>query len=83
MDETASRRVIGAAIEVHQQLGPGLLESIYHACMTQELVCQGPCGVPGGAEKSALEAWDKSVVPCGAGTEANDDGKVVALRSAG
>ncbi|MCD6068600.1 MAG: hypothetical protein K0S33_3426 [Bacteroidetes bacterium] len=30
-------RVNGAAIEVHKQLGPGLLESIYHKCMKYEL----------------------------------------------
>ena len=30
-------RVNGAAIEVHKHLGPGLLESIYHKCMIQEL----------------------------------------------
>lgn len=29
--------IIGAAIEVHTQLGPGLLESIYHECMKIEL----------------------------------------------
>jgi len=32
-----SYQVIGCAIEVHRQLGPGLLESIYEACFTQEL----------------------------------------------
>lgn len=30
--------IIGAAIEVHTQLGPGLLESIYHECMKIELM---------------------------------------------
>ncbi len=29
--------VNGAAIEVHKHLGPGLLESVYHTCMKQEL----------------------------------------------
>ncbi len=30
-------RVNGAAIEVDKALGPGLLESVYHKCMRQEL----------------------------------------------
>ncbi len=29
--------IIGAAIEVHRHLGPGLLESAYVACLTREL----------------------------------------------
>ena len=33
--------IIGAAIEVHRQLGPGLLESVYHKCMEQELTLRG------------------------------------------
>ncbi|MDH5571735.1 MAG: GxxExxY protein [Gammaproteobacteria bacterium] len=30
-------KVIGAAIEVHKHLGPGLLESAYHTCLKREL----------------------------------------------
>jgi len=32
-----SSRIIGAAIEVHRHLGPGLLESAYQACLAFEL----------------------------------------------
>jgi len=32
-----TRRIIGAAIEVHKSLGPGLLESAYEACLAYEL----------------------------------------------
>jgi GxxExxY protein len=32
-----SEQVIGAAIEVHRQLGPGLLESTYEQCLCFEL----------------------------------------------
>lgn len=32
-----SYKVIGLAIEVHRQLGPGLLESAYQACLIYEL----------------------------------------------
>src|SRR6185503_2254896 len=36
-DEDLSRTVIGLAIEVHRQLGPGLLESAYEECLCFEL----------------------------------------------
>ena len=39
-DELSSR-VIGCAIEVHRQLGPGLLESAYRTCLGYELQSAG------------------------------------------
>src|SRR5207302_9264133 len=33
--------IIGAAVDVHKTLGPGLLESAYEACLYHELVKRG------------------------------------------
>ncbi|MFB3880312.1 MAG: GxxExxY protein [Armatimonadota bacterium] len=37
LENRTSDAVIGAAIEVHKALGPGLLESAYEACLRREL----------------------------------------------
>jgi GxxExxY protein len=34
-------QIIGAAISVHDELGPGMLESAYEACMVHELMQRG------------------------------------------
>ncbi len=34
-------QIIGAAVEVHRELGPGLLESAYEACLAWELAARG------------------------------------------
>lgn len=36
-----TREIIGAAIEVHRALGPGLLESAYEECLCRELSLRG------------------------------------------
>ena len=46
-----SKKIIGAAIEVHRQKGPGLLESIYEKCLMREL------------ELQAIPAKNQVVVP--------------------
>lgn len=39
--EPLTQEVIGAAIEVHREMGPGLLESVYQRCLEHELRCRG------------------------------------------
>jgi len=36
-----TEQIIGAAIEVHRHLGPGLLESAYETCLAYELEQRG------------------------------------------
>ncbi len=40
-ENEVSRKIIGAAIEVHKILGPGLLESAYELSLERELQIQG------------------------------------------
>jgi len=40
-DTDLSALVIAAAIEVHRELGPGLLESAYRSCLVHELLGRG------------------------------------------
>jgi GxxExxY protein len=39
--EELTQKIIAAAIEVHKQTGPGLLESSYEQCMCRELDLRG------------------------------------------
>jgi GxxExxY protein len=41
LSESLTEAIIGAAIEVHRQLGPGLLESVYEECTREELRLRG------------------------------------------
>ena len=40
LDNEITQHIIGAAIEVHKQLGPGLLESAYEECLCHELTAR-------------------------------------------
>jgi GxxExxY protein len=44
LHEALTEQIIGAAIEVHRALGPGLLESAYQHCLCHELTLRG-CAV--------------------------------------
>ena len=54
--------IIGAAIEVHKRLGPGLLESAYHACLAYELRKRG-CEVV--EEQPVPVVYDDVKLECG------------------
>jgi GxxExxY protein len=40
-EKDLTEKIIGAAIEVHKHLGPGLLESVYQACLAREMALRG------------------------------------------
>lgn len=41
LENELSKIILGKAIEVHRQLGPGLLESVYQECLYYELKNEG------------------------------------------
>jgi hypothetical protein len=43
--DALTESIIGAAITVHRELGPGLLEQSYEACLTFELLKSADCRV--------------------------------------
>lgn len=60
--ETLGHEVIGAAIEVHRMLGPGLLESAYEECLCRELVLRG---VPFDRQKELPVVYKDVKLECG------------------
>jgi len=39
--EKITELIIGAAVKVHRELGPGLLESVYEVCLVHEIAKSG------------------------------------------
>jgi GxxExxY protein len=40
-DKQLTHEIIGAAIAVHRELGPGLLEAVYEECLCHEMSLRG------------------------------------------
>jgi GxxExxY protein len=57
-----SRTVIGCAIEVHRELGPGLLESAYELCLAHELRLKG---IPFEPQKVMPVEYKGVAIDCG------------------
>lgn len=60
--QDGSEQIIGACIEVHRHLGPGLLESAYKACLRRELSLRG---LPFECERSLALEYKGMVLDCG------------------
>lgn len=66
--------IIGAAIEVHRGLGPGLLESAYEACLLYELRLRGICA----HAQQPLPVYYKNVrIDCGYRLDLVVEGQVI------
>lgn len=72
--EELTRQIIGAAIEVHRVLGPGLLESAYQVCLAHELELRG---IPFERETALPVAYKGVHLDCGYRADFIVDGKVV------
>ena len=57
-----SNKVLGCAIEVHRELGPGLLESTYEQCLAYEL---NRAGVPFKLQVDLPVEYKKIKLDCG------------------
>jgi GxxExxY protein len=57
-DDPFTSKIIGLAIEVHSQLGPGFLESIYHQALVIEL---NTAGIPFQSQKPLTVLYKKQV----------------------
>ena len=67
-------KIIGAAIEVHRELGPGLLESAYQVCLARELALRK---VPYEQEKSLPVEYKGILLDCGYRLDFVVAGKVI------
>jgi GxxExxY protein len=57
-----SEQIIGAAIDVHRELGPGLLESVYEECLCHELATRS---IPFERQKPLPVAYKSIKMDCG------------------
>ena len=61
-DSELSRRIIGTAICVHRELGPGLLEAVYEECLCYEL---RSIGIPFARQKPIPVVYRGIKLDCG------------------
>ena len=69
-----TREIIGAAIKVHRELGPGMLESAYEACLAYELQ---NLGMNVERQKPVPLIYENIKLDCGFRADLVVDGRVV------
>lgn len=62
MNDPFTQKVIGCAIEVHRELGPGLLENAYQLCLSHELTLNK---IPHKLEKAMPVTYKGIEIECG------------------
>ncbi|MEN9343503.1 MAG: hypothetical protein RLZZ453_290 [Chlamydiota bacterium] len=72
--DALTKQIIGAAIEVHRTLGPGLLESAYEACLIYEL---SQAGLHLECQKALSLHYKDIKLDCGYRLDLLVEGKVV------
>lgn len=73
-DQQLTHEIIGAAIEVHRTLGPGLLESAYEECLARELALHG---IPFERQKPLPLVYKDVKLDCGYRVDLLVDGRVI------
>jgi len=73
-EEELTNKIIGAMIEVHRCLGPGLLETAYQTCLAHELLLRN---IPFEKEKQISLVYKSEFVDCGFRADFIIDQKVV------
>ena len=66
--------IIGASMEVHRALGPGLLESTYEMCLCRELAI---CGIPFGRQVPISVEYKGVKLDCGYRADIVVDGTIL------
>jgi GxxExxY protein len=74
LDNDITQHIIGAAIEVHKQLGPGLLESAYEECLCHELAIRK---INFGRQKPIPLVYKETKLDCGYRLDLLVEGRVV------
>jgi GxxExxY protein len=61
-DKLLTHTIIGAAIDIHRSLGPGLLEAVYEECLAREFTLRG---IPFERQKPVPLVYKELKLECG------------------